>query len=94
MIRLTEEEAGLITSDDEIEGKDYVMVEDADWRDDGKYQFGEYIFSSEGKFYVLRVSRSGSYYTDYYYDYMLDCPEVEKAQRVEEYWRPVKQKAG
>lgn len=56
------------------------------WIDDGKYQFKNEIFelfkNGEGTevFYGQGVTRSGSYYTDYYYEYesLREVKMVEK----------------
>jgi DNA repair protein SbcC/Rad50 len=73
-------------------------VEDTGWvGDGGKYEYKETIFKFESKYYLISESRSGSYYSDYYYetedwsdDGEQDCNEVKKVV-VEKYeWVPVK----
>ena len=54
-----------------LEGVDGVsVVEAGDWIDDGKYSsFENHIIEFEGKFFSFQgYSRSGSYFSDYYYN--------------------------
>lgn len=44
------------------------IVEQGEWIDDGKYSFQEIVFEMDGKTYEICNSRSGSYFSDYYYD--------------------------
>ncbi len=67
-------------------------VKDGDWRDDGKWSHRVVVVEHDGKFYKISQSRSGSYYTDYYYN----DPEIIEVQRKEETkivvtWVPVKE---
>lgn len=43
-------------------------VEDGEWTDEGKYQHKDVIFTYDGKFYCMYISRSGGYYTGYDYE--------------------------
>lgn len=73
-------------------------VEDTGWiGDGGKYEYREIIFMFEGKNYLVSESRSGSYYSDYYYetedwsdDGEQECDEVEKVPVTKYEWHPVK----
>lgn len=57
--------AGFV-GDDDIEA--LTIVEEGDWIDDGKYSHRSDVYSTEdGKHFQIRSSRSGSYYSDYYY---------------------------
>ena len=49
-------------------GIKYEYVRESDWIDEGKFQHGELEVKIEGKNYIFYQSRSGSYYTEYYYD--------------------------
>ena len=65
----------------EFEGKVYTLIEEGDWIDEGKYDFRDIIFMVDGKYYRHELSRSGSYFTDYEYDYddyALEVRPVEK----------------
>jgi len=60
-------------------------IDETDWLDEGKYQIKNVIFIYEKKYYMTILSRTGSYYSDYYYniedwskDELIECPEVEK----------------
>lgn len=69
-------------------------VESSPWKDEGKYGYQEVIFEHDGKFYAITRSRTGSYYTDYYYaedDWpdMVECLEVEKVSITTHEWRRV-----
>lgn len=64
------------------------VVDEDEWIQDGKYQFRNLIFKYQDKFYALPCSRSGSPFTDWYYEY--DQPyEVVKQQKVIEVWTTV-----
>ena len=43
------------------------LIEKGDWIDDNKYSCKSVVFKFHDKFYQYHFSRSGSYYTDYYY---------------------------
>jgi len=77
-MKLTEEQAkDLLWGDHE---DDFKVEEESEWTHEHKFQHKEVIFVYGGKFYELNVSRSGSEWTDWYYDFTLDCPEVEKRE--------------
>ena len=44
------------------------IVEEGDWVSEGKYEICESIIKYKDKFFRMIQSRSGSYYTDYYYN--------------------------
>lgn len=50
---------------EEVEGLE--MVEEGDWVDDGKYSHKQSFVKFEDTEFAVTYSRSGSYYTDYYY---------------------------
>lgn len=88
-IKLTEEQAKAIYKEQEIDSvSDYEIVEELEWKDDGKYDNGGLVFKriSDGKNFLLIMSRCGSYHTDYHFNYYLDCPEVTKKTKTIEYW--------
>lgn len=77
----------------DLETKGYSVskktVNDGDWSVNGKYEYLEgavTCFTLEGhKFYVeFSQSRSGSYYSDYYYN----DPQIESIETEEEYNAP------
>jgi len=92
-IILTKEEVKEIVFEDYDENT-LEVVEDNDWIDDGKYSFKDIIFKKGNKFYRLEVSRSGDYYSDYYYCWEdedeFECNEVEKKEVVVTKWFNVK----
>lgn len=72
-----------------LEGHVVDIVEDGDWDDEGKYQHSFTIFKYKDKHYKIDYSRSGSYYSDYYYSYEntpLEAYGVTKMTRTETYW--------
>lgn len=69
------------------------IIEDNNWDDHGKYQYKCIIFSMNDKYYQTVVTRSGSYFSNY--DYQFESPEeVIKEEKVvtktEINWIPVK----
>lgn len=69
----------------------YEVIEEGDWVSDGKYQHCDLIFKFEDKFYSVSMYRSGSYHTDWYYEWEdtkeFECPEVEKVEVVRYEWK-------
>lgn len=67
---------------DEFPG--FKTVDVGEWQDDGKYSHREYVFEHNGSFYLVTNSRTGSYYSDYYYsseDWPDDVECIEVVQR-------------
>lgn len=54
-------------------GINYTIVDAGDWIDDGKYQYRNFDVKISDKFYSFSESRSGSYYTDWYYSIQDVC---------------------
>jgi len=86
LVKLTDEQAKLLfqeealyESEDENAEKIYEVVKEGKWEDEGKYSHSEYIFKDlkTNKHYRLGVTRCGSYFSHYDYDFDLNCPEVE-----------------
>lgn len=76
-------------------GNGIKLVESGDWIQDGKYQYRDDIFEFQGKYYMLSEGRSGSPFTDWYYDSEdwgeeVDCPEVEKVEVKTHRWKIIK----
>lgn len=77
--------------------ENYEVIDDGDWDDHGKYQYKTMIVWNKetNKFYQYSIQRSGSYFSDYYYDTddepFVDAVEVEERERtiVETYWKVV-----
>jgi hypothetical protein len=55
------------------------LVYDSGWEDDGKYSYSRLVFQDieTELYYSLELSRTGSYYTDYYYCWEDWSDEVE-----------------
>ena len=51
-------------------GMTLTLIKDGDWIDDGKYDYRTLIWQDTKtfKYWSISESRSGSYYSDYYYD--------------------------
>ncbi|AQW88864.1 putative nucleotide reductase subunit C [Erwinia phage pEa_SNUABM_50] len=62
-----EEDANGEYNDEKIK---YVQVEEGDWVDEGKYSYRDdtFFFPDLNVYVNVGQSRSGSYYSDYYYD--------------------------
>lgn len=48
-------------------GIEYEILEDIEWDDQGKYQLGSLVVQADDRIYRIDVSRSGSYFSAYYY---------------------------
>lgn len=84
-IKLDPEEAKLLVWED-LEDFE-VYDESDDWVQEGKYQSCEVIYKqmSTGKFFSAILERSGSYHTDWDYNYEwagLELTEVELREKV------------
>ena len=53
---------------------EWEIIESGDWVSSGKWEYFESIVYNKesGKFYKYCLSRSGSYYSDYYYKHIED----------------------
>lgn len=73
----------------------YTLVANSDWVSKGKREHMTQVFLYEGKHYRIARWRSGSHFTDYYWDTEdkneFVCPEVEPVQVTVTQWRPVAQ---
>ena len=75
---------------DEVDG--LRLVEESGWSSQGKYDYAFWIFEFGGKHYKIVDSRTGSYYSDYYFSssdwpFAVECTEVEKVEVVKYEWR-------
>lgn len=91
-IELTEELANELWLEEEVEveGVTYAVQDITNWEDDFKYQSCQVIFSEspsdESPHYSMGVSRTGSFYTDYNYEFSLSCPEVIRQEKSSYEW--------
>lgn len=97
-MRLTEEQAEELFKEDGIDliiGR-LELVESGDWEDGGKWCYAYNIYKDDqtNKFYRATVGRSGSYYSDYCYDYGLDLEEVVQKEVVKKVWKVVDSRGG
>ena len=79
------------------EGDDkFELIEEGEFTQDYKYQNATNIYKelSTGRMFALDISRSGSPFTDWYYDLedqdTLDLYEVEKVEVVSHKWKEIK----
>jgi hypothetical protein len=83
-MKMTNKQAQELFFEEEItiDGITYETVEEGDFEQDGKYQTAELIFTDGTKFYQTEITRSGSPFSDWYYeDYGdADLIEVEKKE--------------
>lgn len=70
------------------------VVEDGEWVQEGKYQHIDRVIkhTESGRCFGVSAGRSGSYHTDWYFQYHNDIYEVVQATRTvtETYWEIVK----
>lgn len=89
--KFTEEELQLLTwgeFDEVLPGAE--EEEEDGWMSDHKWEHNIYYIRYQDKFYAIHASRSGSYYTDYTYDYPDQPYEVQKVEKVIQTWEAVK----
>lgn len=76
------------------------QIYEGPWEQDGKYQYQEVIFKAtdDGKYYAFYATRSGSPFTDWYYDQFEyrraedateELTEVERKEKVIITWKAV-----
>ena len=68
----------------------YEVVEELGWKDDGKYSYKDVIFRVKdipGSCFRLTIHRSGSYFTDYHYEFELECPQVYQTSEIVIVWK-------
>ena len=72
------EYASTVKCDDE----NWTMIEEGDWISSGKWEHQTCVVmnNESGKYYKYELSRSGSYYSDYYYKHMEDDDGVELSE--------------
>lgn len=72
---------------------DLEFEEETEWIDDGKYQYCDYIYRDKisNKYFSIGISRSGSYFSDYYYSWedesTFEFIEVSKKNVIKGVWR-------
>jgi hypothetical protein len=92
-LKLTAEQAKKISWEDTDE---FEVIELEPWEDDGKYSYRGIIFKKlDGdQYFYLSISRSGSYFSDYYYCYEdateYTCPQVEQVEIKKTVWKVIK----
>lgn len=70
------------------------LIDDGEWADEGKCSYNTKIFKYQDKFYAMDHGRSGSPFTDYFYDVQEDmhdgkCQEVEQTTVTVTVWKAV-----
>jgi len=77
------EEAEAVTEDDV-----FSEIDRGAWDDEGKYQYLPIYIKSKktDKVYVFNVQRSGSYFSDYNYEFDEDAHEVEEKEVTHTVW--------
>ena len=70
-----------------------LSCETGEWRDEGKYQYLEIVFQEKGfdGYWMLNVTRSGSYFSDYYYDINTTITQVEPVEITVKNWMGVRE---
>lgn len=92
-ITLTKEEARTLFY--EGENDQFVLEAEGSWDQDYKYQFCENVYKDKNtdRLWGWNISRSGSAFSDWYYDFEesdVTLYEVEKAEKVVVYYKEVK----
>lgn len=84
-MKITEEQAQEISWE---ESDEFETVEVGDFIADYKYEHQDIVFKPKNSdhHYMLLVSRSGSAFSEWSYDYQLDCPEVERIEVTTTQW--------
>ena len=79
-----------------FEGDDeFDVIEEGDFIQDYKYQHATsiYLHKESGKYYAFDMSRSGSYHSDWYYDFEddkeLNLYEVKKIEITKTIWKAI-----
>ncbi|EDS77357.1 putative RecF/RecN/SMC N domain [Clostridium botulinum C str. Eklund] len=96
---LNEEQFSKLRCEEELKFKDESGIsfdlefqEQTEWIDEGKYQYCSYIYRDKisNKYFLTGISRSGSYFSDYYYSWededTFEFIEVSKKKIVKEIW--------
>lgn len=70
---------------------DFDLWRESDVTDEGKFGtwYNIYQRKSDNKFFIQYNSRSGSYYSDYYYEYGEELYEVEEVETITTEWKRV-----
>lgn len=83
-MKTTEEQRRAIFFDEDA-GFEYEKVEESAWEDGGKYSDCSIVFKTpDGKHFMFGVTRSGSYYSHYEFEFWDEVEEVEKVTRMVE----------
>ncbi len=71
--------------------ENYTLVEDEGWEDEGKYSYGSKIFKdTEGLFWILNCSKTGSHFTDYDFQYETELTQVKQVTVTKKEWQCIK----
>ena len=91
MIELTDDDIANIAHDD-YDTEKYKVVFWGPWEDEGKYSHQQIVFQVGEEFYGFWISRSGSYFSDYDYQYpsVKDVQKVQKVTKTIEVWESIK----
>lgn len=73
-VNLEEFEEIEYASENPSEGDTWKMIENGDWISEGKWEYQECVVQNveTGKYYTYSLSRSGSYYSEWYYPHYED----------------------
>lgn len=78
------------SADFDFEFGEYEIIDEGDWEDEGKYQYCTMIVKFMGTYIAINKSRSGSYFTDWYYgDSYLSIVERKEEVKVVVSWERV-----
>lgn len=79
---LSEELVECIKDQDDNKDLGLEIVKDCGWEDDGKCSYKTVIYKYQDKFWSFWISRTGSYYTWYDYEYSDCLIKVEPKEKI------------
>lgn len=72
---------------------DLKIIHESEWEQDHKSQYKLIVFEKDEKFYSVTAGRSGSPFSDWYYDWehqsTFECAEVHEVEITTKVWRVV-----
>ena len=64
------------------------FIKQTEWTSEYKYDFCSLIFKDiqDEKVYCCNILRTGTYFTDYFYDFEINCFEVKEIEKTIKEW--------
>lgn len=69
----------------------FEVVDEGSWESEGKWESKQVVFKDieSGQHFIIEGTRSGSYYSDYYYEDDYEAVAVEPVEKVVVIWQPL-----